>query len=191
MLLLSLEAGTNTGTEKLIVPVDPTVADELSCLSIGEVGLEVFRCLQNEALRPGLGKVLSYEADIGGGTFATGLSLETCFPAANAFNITSGCLVIGRITMTASTSGLALMEFWGSAPWYTDISTVHRPRVNFTNAARSLEVFSETEAAKPEMRVGMIMRLVGGNESMSDLTFLLKDTNTQDSDRDHGGWVHR
>jgi len=35
-----------------------------------------------------------------------------------------------------------------------------------------------------------MMRLVSGDESMSDLAFLRKDTNTQDSDRDHGGWVH-
>jgi len=145
-----------------MVPADPTVADALSCLSIGGLGLKVFRYLQNETLRPLLRNALSYEADPGRDVFCYRFLVKAHSPAASAFNIASGCLVIGKITMTALTSGLALVKFWGPPPWYADGSTALRPIVDFMNAARSLEVFSErvdgaygdliTEAAKAGMR---------------------------------------
>jgi len=113
-----------------MIPADPTVTDELSCLSIGGVGLEAFRYLQNEALGPILWNTLSYEVDPGREVFCHRFLVKRYFPAANAFDITSGCLVIGRITMTTPTPGLALVE-WGPAPRYGDRSTIFRPQGGF------------------------------------------------------------
>ena len=95
-------------------------ADEPSRLLIDRLAPEVLCNPSHETFRSILRNVFPYELDPRGDILRDWLLAHTRFPVARAFNMTSGCLLIGRITKIASMSDLTMRastELRGSPSW--------------------------------------------------------------------------
>lgn len=171
-----------------MIPTDPTVADELSCLCIGRVVLEILCHSPNAVAWPILRNVFSSEADLGRNIFCGEFLAQHMLPSSECFQYhlqlfgdrkdnddssheecVDGILEV-NIIVDGRISGVSLQGRF-------------RERSEISRSFSGWHLWWFNHRGPSRGCAHGAMRLASGNESMSYLAFLREDTSTQDSDR--------